>query len=334
MYDVTIIGGGPVGIFAATMAGLHGLDAQVIESAPQLGGQLGVLYPDKPIHDVPGYSSVIAEELVQALVNQMHTFPVVVRLSEAAVAIQSATAGTGFMVITNRSAYNTRCVIIAAGIGSYSPRKLLAGSVPQFEGHGVYYTLQNPKQFSGQTVMVVGGGDTAIEWAISLANYAPTVYLIHRREEFRGFQGALRKLSALPNVVVETSTEIQDIVGHDKVVAVQTLHRPSRRIEMVPVDAVIGALGFQTDTSFLKSWGILLKTSGVAISPTTMVASQNGIYAVGDVARYDNKVKLIATGFGEVTMALAAIRSYLNPQLKGVPHSTQIQGLDSKWTKL
>ncbi len=329
LYDVTVVGGGPVGLFGATMAGLHGMRVKMIESLPELGGQLYTLYPEKPIYDVAGFPSILAKDLAAALVTQMMRFTPTVCMEESVLAVNEAQGegGSEFILTTSKGTHRTRTVLIAAGLGSFVPRKIPALNADKFEDKGLHYLVPALTHFAGRQVAVIGGGDTAVDWTLAVAPYARAVHLIHRRDQFRAHEDSLRQLRDADNISVYTFTEVKEIVGQERVEAVRLVDTDKDTEVMLPVDAVIGGLGFVPNLGPVKTWGLNLKGSSIEVSLASMETNRQGFYAVGDVATYDGKVKLIATGFGEVGIAIARIRSYLHPDLKGLPHSTNVKSL-------
>lgn len=324
IYDVTIIGGGPVGLFGATMAGLHGLKAQIIESLPELGGQLYALYPEKMVYDVAGFPAVPAKELAGQLISQAMRYHPAVNLDQAVQSIERTDDNT-FILNTGVAQYETRAILITVGIGAFTPRKLPAARAEEFEQNGVYYLVPNLGEFSRKTVAVIGGGDTALDWTLALSSYAKQVFLIHRRHEFRAQESSLDEVREKSNVTLKTLCEVTEIHGEKHVEALTILHSDSEETEVLAVDSVISGLGFQPNLGPVKTWGIDLKGNSIKVSLDSMQTSIPGIYAAGDVASYPGKVKLIATGFGEIGIAIAQIRTFLDPSKKGLPHSTNIK---------
>ncbi len=329
LYDVTVVGGGPVGLFGATMAGLHGMRVKIIESLPELGGQLYALYPEKPIYDVAGFPSILAKDLSTALVTQMMRFKPTVCMEESVLSVQAVQGEDSleFLLTTDHGTHRTRTVLIAVGLGSFVPRKLPALNAARFESNGLYYLVPALTHFTGREVAVVGGGDTAVDWTLAVAPYARAVHLIHRRDQFRAQEDSLRQIQETDNISIYTFTEVAEIVGQDRIEALRLIDIDNETEAMLPVDAVIGGLGFVPDLGPVKTWDLNLKGSSIVVSLANMETNRPGLYAVGDVASYDGKVKLIATGFGEVAIAIARIRSYLHPDLKGLPHSTNVKRL-------
>lgn len=329
LYDVTVVGGGPVGLFGATMAGLHGMRVKIIESLPELGGQLYALYPEKPIYDVAGFPSILAKDLSSALVTQMMRFKPTVCMEESVLTVteQQNEGSSEFLLTTDKGTHRTRTVLIAVGLGSFVPRKLPALNAERFEANGLYYLVPALTHFTGRQVAVVGGGDTAVDWTLAVAPYAQAVHLIHRRDQFRAQEDSIRQIEETENISIYTFTEVAEIVGQDRIEALRLVDTDNETEAMLPIDAVIGGLGFVPDLGPVKTWDLDLKGSSIVVSLANMETNRPGFYAVGDVAAYDGKVKLIATGFGEVAIAIARIRSYLHPNLKGLPHSTNIKSL-------
>ncbi len=323
-YDVTIVGGGPVGLFGAAMAGMHGLSAKIIESLPQLGGQMTALYPEKCVFDVAGFPAAQAADIARQLEEQAMRYGPSVRLNETASGLELLPEG-GLRLHTTRGAHETRTLLIAAGIGAFSPRQLPAAGADAFSGRGVYYIPPRSSAFAGETVVVVGGGDTAVDWAREIAGYAKHVVLVHRREEFRALEGSLEEVRALGNVVLRTPCEIDEIGGGDAVAWVRLRNVATGETETLPAQAVVSGLGFHAQVGPLKTWGITFAGNAIPVDPSDMATNIPGVYAVGDIATYPGRLKLLALGFGEVGIAMARIRSFVHPHLaKTLPHSTSL----------
>lgn len=325
VYDVTIIGGGPVGLFGATMARLHGMSAKIIESLPELGGQLFALYPEKPIYDVAGFPEVPAKDLAAQLIAQAERFSPAVCVGESVEKLEATDHNT-YLLHTNVATHETRAVLITVGIGAFTPRRLPAQGAESFEERGVYYFVPRFSQFSGQRVVVVGGGDTAVDWTLAIAPHAETVTLVHRRNEFRAQEESLRRIQETPNIIVKTPAEVAEIYGGEAVEGVVLHYVGTEETEKLAVDAVVGGLGFHPNLGPVKSWGLeFVGSQAINVSPENMQTNLPGVFCAGDVAHYPGKVKLIATGFGEIGIAVAQIRTYLDPKKHGLPHSTNIK---------
>ena len=325
-YDLAIVGGGPVGLFAAAMAGLHGLQAVIVESLPQLGGQLTALYPEKTIYDVAGFTSVTARDLAAALVGQaMHYHPALL-LGVTAAGLRRHEDGS-LRLATSQEEIAAAAILITAGLGAFTPRRLPAENAERFVGRGVYYIPPGLREFSGKDVLVVGGGDTALDWAREIARHARRVYLVHRRSEFRAQPGSLERIRSLDRVEIRAPRELKAVLGADKV-SHAVLESPlGGEPETLAVQAIVSGLGFHAQLGALKDWGLGLQGShGVLVDPATMATNLPGVFAAGDIAAYPGKAKLIATGFGEVGIAMGPIRSHVRPRLRGaLPHSTNLR---------
>ena len=325
-YDLLIVGGGPVGLFAAAMSGLHGIRAAIVESLPELGGQLTALYPEKRIFDVAGFTAVTGADLAEALIAQALAYRPALHLGTTAETLAAGEAG-GWVLGTSEGALAARAILVTAGLGAFVPRRLPAEGAEAFEGRGVYYIPPALREFRGKDVVVVGGGDTALDWAWEIAQHARRVYLVHRREEFRAQPGSLDRIRQLEAVHLKTSCELRAVRGGDTLTGVVLQHLADGGEETVEAQAVVSGLGFHAQLGPLKAWGLEFQGShAIAVNPATMATSLPGIYAAGDIAAYPGKVKLIATGFGEVGIAMGPIRTYLHPELKGaLPHSTNLK---------
>ncbi len=323
VFDVTIVGGGPVGLFGATLASLHGMKVKIIESLPELGGQLYALYPEKPVYDVAGFPAIAAKDLATNLIAQMDRLHPAVVLKESVESVQNLEDGT-FVLRTSEAEHYSRTVLLAVGIGSFTPRRLPAQQADIFEGKGLHYFVPPLETFTDQHVLVVGGGDTAVDWALAVSKRAHKVSIVHRRNEFRAQEDSVRQMYDTPNISIITPAEVEEIFGQQQVAGVRVKHQETGGIEL-EVDAIIGGLGFHPNLGPVKSWGIDLKGSTIKVSLDSMLTSREGIWAVGDSVYYPGKVKLIATGFGEVGIAVAQIRSYLHPGVTGLPHSTTLK---------
>lgn len=324
VFDVTIIGGGPVGLFGATMARLHGMSAKIIESLPELGGQLYALYPEKPIFDVAGFPSVPAKDLAGQLIAQAERFHPTICLGESVAKLEFDQ--NIYHLHTNKGIHQSRAILITVGVGSFVPRRLPATGADDFEGRGVHYFVPTLSSFSDQNVVVVGGGDTAVDWTLAIASYAKHVTLVHRRNEFRAQEESLRVMQETENIQVKTPYQMSSVAGDDVLKEVTLSAVDSDAQEVLKVDAVVSGLGFLPTLGPVKTWGLELNGNTIVVSPTSMATNLPGVYSCGDVAHYPGKVKLIATGFGEIGIAIAQIRSYLDPTKKGhLPHSTNIK---------
>jgi thioredoxin reductase len=307
--DVTIVGGGPVGLYGLYSAGLHGLNARLIERLPHLGGQLTALYPEKLIFDVAGYPAVRAQVLVEALKEQALQFGAEVRLGEEVTDL--AVDDEGVSITTSQARYRSRTVVITAGIGDFRPRKLGVPAVDDAEGHGVHYVVQSLLPFEGRRIVVVGGGNSAADWALNLAGRAKSITVVHRRPTFQCHYDSQRKLERGP-FRLETEQELKGVKlvdGH--VAAARLVHVRTGQEQWIEADEIIVAIGLIVDLGPLRRIGLTLEGNEIPVSPSgeTNLAR---VYAAGDIVTYPGKIKLIATGFGEVATAVYGAARWLS----------------------
>jgi thioredoxin reductase len=322
VYDITIVGGGPSGLFAAFYAGLRAAKTKIIDSLPQLGGQLAALYPDKYIYDIPGFPQVLAKELVDRQITQAMAFSPAVCLNEKVMALHSRADGPWELHSDQGNTHLSRTVIVAAGVGAFVPRTLDVPNVDRMEGKGVYYYVQDLETFRGKNVIVVGGGDTALDWALSLYSIAKQVTLVHRRDRFRAHEESVRNLFASPSEIL-LFHELKALHGHDCVEAATIFDNRTGEERMLPVDAVVSGLGYLANLGPIKEWGLEIVRNSIRVD-TTMQTNLPGVYAVGDITTYEGKIKLIATATAEAAIAANYAKNYLDPQARVFPgHSSE-----------
>lgn len=323
VFDITIIGGGPVGLFTAFYGGMRQASVKIIESLPQLGGQLSALYPEKYIYDVAGFPKVRAQELINNLKDQMAKFDPAVALEQSVEKLEKLEDGT-FKLTTNSEVHFTKTVIITAGNGAFQPRRLELESAVQYEKKNLYYFIEDLNQFAGQKVVVFGGGDSAVDWALMLEPIAEKVTIVHRRDKFRAHEHSVENLYN-SKVDVKTPFVPADLVGDDtgiKQVVLESVNGESR--ETIDVDAVICNYGFVSSLGPIKEWGFEIEKNSIVVN-SKMETNTPGIYAAGDICTYDGKVKLIACGFGEAPTAVNNAKSYIDPKAKVQPlHSSSM----------
>lgn len=319
--DLTIIGGGPTGMFAAFYAGVRDLSVKIIDSLPQLGGQLSELYPEKYIYDVAGFPKVLAKDLVASLQEQAMQFHPNVVLNEQVLDLVRLEDGT-FKLTTKHEIHLSKSVLLTAGIGAFTPRRLPAKRTEEFEeGKGVQYYIDNLNRFQGKSVLVVGGGDSAVDFAMMLEGIAKRVILVHRRDQFRAHEDNVRKMM-LSSVEVRTFAELKELDGVDHVERGLISNSKDQTEEWVELDAVIGALGFSAALGPILKWGLETVDNAIVVN-TKMETNIPGLYAAGDIVTYPGKIKLIATGFGEAPTAVNNVKQYLDPASKLHPgHSS------------
>lgn len=324
VMDITFIGAGPVGLFGVFYAGMRHARTKIIESLREVGGQLGALYPEKEIFDVAGFPAVKAKELVARL--QEQAFKVnpgcTVCLGERALSLQQQEDGT-FTLITDRAVHQTKALIITAGIGAFEPNRLPNPEAGQYEGKGLAYSVPDPTPYAGQNVLVIGGGDSAVDFALMLAPVARSVTLIHRRDQFRAHDASVAALHASP-VQVKLFCELKAIHGEGRVTGATIVNNRTGEEERLELDAIVAGTGFKASLGPLKEWGLELKANQIVVN-TRGETSVPGIYAAGDIAWYPGKVRLIATGFGEVATAVNNAHARINPGAAVFPgHSSEL----------
>lgn len=326
VYDVTIVGGGPVGLFGAFYAGLRGMKTKIIEALPQLGGQPMAMYPEKYIFDVGGHQAVLAKDLVAELIKQATQFNPAVVLGEEVEELQRE--GDVWKLSTAKGVHYSKTVVITAGMGAFSPKKLPLENLEKYEnGHGVEYAVVKLDDYRGKRVLVVGGGDSAVDFANMLEPVAAQVTIIHRRDRFRAHEASVEKMQQ-SSVVVKTPFEVKELHGEERLEAVTVFNNKTKEEETIPVDACVFALGFTPDLSKIERWGLELDNDAILIKNFKMETNLPGVFAAGDIATYDGKIKLIATGFGEVANAVNHAVTLVDPAARYDPgHSSSRKDL-------
>lgn len=323
VYDITIIGGGPIGLFTAFYGGMRQASVKIIESLPQLGGQLSALYPEKYIYDVAGFPKIRAQELINNLKKQMSKFEQAIALKQSVEKIEKEEDGI-FKLTTTEEIHYSKSIIITAGNGAFQPRRLEIENTEQLESRDLHYFINDLNKFAGKKVVIFGGGDSAVDWALMLEPIAKKVTIIHRRNKFRAHEHSVENLQnskvdiKTPYVPVEL---IRDKNGITQVVIgdVKTEEKVT-----IDVDDVIVNYGFVSSLGPIKEWGLEIKKNSIVVN-SKQETSIPGIYACGDICTYDGKVKLIASGFGEATIAITQAKLYVDPTAKKhVPHSSEL----------
>ncbi|HEK9954321.1 TPA: NAD(P)/FAD-dependent oxidoreductase [Streptococcus equi subsp. zooepidemicus] len=323
-YDITIIGGGPVGLFAAFYAGLRGMTVKIIESLSELGGQPAVLYPEKVIYDIPAYPALTGAELTQKLIEQLSRFDdrIAVCLKEEVLSFEKVDGD--FVIQTSKARHYSKAIIVACGNGAFAPRTLGLDNEQLFADHNLFYNVHSLNQFAGKRVVICGGGDSAVDWALALDGLAKSVTLVHRRDAFRAHE---HSVELLKNSHVTTLTPFVPLAleGENGFVNKMTIQKvKSEEVMTLELDSLIVSFGFSTSNKNLKHWNLDYKRSSLLVSPL-FETSQEGIFAIGDAAAYDGRVDLIATGFGEAPIAVNQAIKYIYPDRDNRPvHSTAL----------
>ncbi|MDC3411977.1 NAD(P)/FAD-dependent oxidoreductase [Aquibacillus sp. 3ASR75-11] len=323
VVDVIILGGGPTGLFTAFYGGMRQMSVKIIDSMPQLGGQLSALYPEKYIYDVAGCPKILAQDLVDDLTEQANQFDPEVALEESVKNVEKLDDQL-FCVTTDKDVHYSKTVIITAGIGAFQPRRLKMDQAAQYEGKNLHYFVQDLRQFKGQRVLLAGGGDSAVDWALTLEDIAEEVTLVHRRDKFRAHETSVEQLNN-SSVKVRTPYNIKDFVGDEEAIHQVILQETKGDLEeVVDVDSVIVNYGFISALGPIKDWGLEIEKNSIVVN-SRMETNIEGIYAAGDITTYDGKVKLIVTGFGEAPVAISHAKARINPKSRVQPaHSTSL----------
>ncbi|KKB43029.1 NAD(P)/FAD-dependent oxidoreductase [Bacillus thermotolerans] len=331
IFDTTIIGGGPVGLFTAFYAGMRQMSCKIIESLPQLGGQLSALYPEKYIYDVAGFPKVRAQELVDNLVEQMEQFSPTICLEESVQEVEKQADGV-FKITTNAGTHLTKTIIITAGNGAFQPRKLELEGAEKFEGKNLHYFVNDLNKFAGKKVQIFGGGDSAVDWALMLEPIAEQVTVTHRRDKFRAHEHSVEQMK---NSAVNVLTPFvpTELIGEDRIEQVVLEEVKGERKEVIDVDDVIVTYGFVSSLGPIKEWGLEIEKNSIVVN-SRMETNIEGIYAAGDICTYEGKVKLIASGFGEAPTAISNAKVYIDPKSKVQPlHSTSVMDPETQKKK-
>lgn len=324
VYDITIIGGGPTGLFTAFYGGMRQATVKLIESLPQLGGQLSALYPEKYIYDVAGFPKVRAQQLVNNLKEQMATFNQTVCLEQSVEKIEKLTNGI-FKLTTHKEVHFSKTIIITAGNGAFQPRRLELENSSQYEGKNLYYFIDDLHQFAGQKVVVFGGGDSAVDWALMLEPIAEKVTIVHRRDKFRAHEHSVQNLQQ-SKAEIKTPFVPTNLLSNSNgdIAQVVLKNVNNKKEESVEVDAVICNYGFVSSLGPIKEWGLEISKNSIIVN-SKMETNIPGIYAAGDICTYEGKVKLIACGFGEAPTAVNNAKTFIDPKAKAQPlHSSSM----------
>jgi len=323
--DITVIGAGPVGLCTAFWAGMRQASVQVIDSLPELGGQCTTLYPEKWIFDVPGHPRVLAKDLVARLQEQIEPFDVPIHLETTAHELDYEGEGDERVVVlrTDRGDLRSRAVIVAGGHGAFEPKRLPLSDVDMspWEGRGAYYLVGDKSEFSGKRVLIVGGGDSACDWVLNLADTASHVALVHRREGFRAHEATVAQVheaAAGDAVDLHVPYIVREVHGNGAVEAVTLEHAADGPSLHVECDAILLQLGFSTKLGPLKEWGFDLEKSAIKVD-ARCATNLERVWACGDITTFDGKIKLIATGFGEAAIAVAQAVHSFRPDMKLQP---------------
>lgn len=321
VFDITIIGGGPTGLFTAFYAGMRQASVKIIESLPELGGQLSALYPDKFIYDIAGFPKIKAKELVDRLIDQMSQFDNEICLNEEVQ--QVIKEENYFKILTNAGIHYSKTIIITAGNGAFKPRTMKLQNEETFKNTNLFYRIENINDFKDKDVVIFGGGDSAVDWALMLEPIAKQVSIVHRRNQFRAHEHSVELLK-ISSVEIITPFIPVEIKGEKKVDSIIIKQMNGDETLELKADAYIVNYGYVSNLGPISNWGLKIDKNSIVVN-SKMETNIPGIYAVGDIATYDGKVKLMATGFGEAPIAVSHAKQFIDPSISlHTIHSTSL----------
>jgi len=327
--DILIIGAGPTGLFTIFAAGLLKLKCHLIDALPQAGGQCSEIYPKKPIYDIPGFPEILAGDLIKNLLEQGKQFQPGFTLGERAETIEKQEDGS-FIVTTNKGTkHQAPVVAIAGGLGSFEPRKPLIENIANYEDKGVEYFIKDPEAYRDKKVVISGGGDSALDWSIFLAEIASEVTLIHRRNEFRGALDSVEKvqeLKLLGKINLITPAEVTALHGNNKIEGI-TVTKDGEKT-LLETDHFIPLFGLSPKLGPIGNWGFELQKNAIKVNTLDYQTNIPGVFAIGDVNTYEGKLKLILCGFHEATLMCQSAYKIINPGKKYVLKYTTVSGID------
>ncbi len=302
--DAVIIGAGPVGLFSVFELGILGLNTHVIDNLDKIGGQCIELYPDKPIYDIPGVPNCTGELLIKNLLDQIKPFKPEFHLNQRVNEIKKN--DKLWRVITSENKiFETPNIIIAGGVGSFEPRKVDIKNAEKFEGKGFYYSVKDKSKFKDQIIAIFGGGDSALDWTLELSNIAKKIYLIHRREDFKGAPHTLNKIKEIAKtgkIEIKTFYKLTDVNGDLKLNNIQ-IQKNNETKEVLNIDTVIAFFGLKMELGPIANWGLNLEEKCILVNTKNFQTNEDGIFAIGDICTYPGKLKLILSGFHEGALA-------------------------------
>jgi len=327
--DILIIGAGPTGLFTVFEAGLLKLKCHLIDALPQAGGQCSELYPKKPIYDIPGFPEILAGDLTSNLLEQGKQFQPGFTLGERAETIEKLEDGS-FIVTTNKGTqHHAPIIAIAGGLGSFEPRKPKLENIEKYEDKGVAYFIKDPEVYRNKKVVIAGGGDSALDWSIFLADVASEVTLVHRRNEFRGALDSVERvqeLKLLNKINIITPAEITALHGENNIKGVSVTKEG--QTELIEADEFIPLFGLSPKLGPIGNWGLEIEKNAIKVDTLDYQTNIPGIYAIGDVNTYEGKLKLILCGFHEATLMCQSAYKRLNPGKKFVLKYTTVSGIN------
>lgn len=330
--DIAIIGAGPVGLFAVFEAGLLKMRCHLIDYLPQVGGQLSEIYPKKPIYDIPGYPSVLAQELIDNLMEQIKPFNPTFTLGERIETVEKR-GDADFRLVTNLGTeILCKAVVIAGGLGVFEPRKPAVADLEKFEnGKGVNYMILDPEKYRSKRMVLAGGGDSALDWTIFLADVASELTLVHRSESFRGAPDSVNKVMKLAEegkINLILNTNLTKVEGGDHLASVTMENSKTKEVTTIDTDYLIPLFGLSPKLGPIDGWGLNIDKNAIEVNTDDYSTNVEGIWAIGDINTYKNKLKLILCGFHEAALMSHSVYKYINPGVKYTMKYTTVNGIN------
>ncbi len=330
--DLAIVGAGPVALFAIFEAGLLKLRCHLVDYLPQVGGQLSEIYPKKPIYDIPGYPTVLAQELIDNLMKQAEPFHPTFTLGERIETLEKR-GDRDFLLITNLGTQiQAKTVVIAGGLGCFEPRKPEVIGLTKFEnGKGINYMILDPEKYRDQRMVIAGGGDSALDWAIFLSDICSELTLVHRSESFRGAPDSVNKVIKLAEegkIKLLLNTNLTSVNGDDHLKSVSMVNAKTKEPVIIETDYLIPLFGLSPKLGPIEKWNLQIDKNAIEVNTDDYSTNVEGVYAIGDINTYKNKLKLILCGFHEAAIMSHSAYKYINPGIKYTMKYTTVNGVN------
>lgn len=331
--DIAIVGAGPVGLFAVFEAGLLKMRCHLIDYLPKAGGQLSEIYPKKPIYDIPGYPEVMAEDLVNQLLKQIEPFRPTFTFGERVETLEKNGERDFLLTGTLGTQIHAKAVVIAGGLGCFEPRKPEISGIENFEnGKGINYMILDPEKYRGKKMVIVGGGDSALDWTIFLSEVCSELTLVHRSESFRGAPDNVSKVMSLANekkINLFLNTTINSVDGKTYLESVELKNIKTNETDKIQTEYLIPLFGLSPKLGPIENWGLNLDKNAIEVNTEDYSTNVEGVYAIGDINAYKNKLKLILCGFHEAALMSHSAYKYINPGIKYTMKYTTVQGVNA-----
>ena len=315
--DIVIIGAGPAGLFSIFEAGMLKMKCHIIDTLENIGGQCSALYPEKPIYDIPAHPKILASELIELLEAQANPFHPVYHLNQQVEKIIQNPDKTFLVETSKATKILCKAIIIAAGCGAFGPNRPPLENIEKYEGKSIFYSVRNKKEFTNKNVVIAGGGDSAVDWAISLSEIAKKIYLVHRRDKFRCAPDSSQKIKELVDIdkiEMVVPYQLEGLVGTNNILQKVLVKDFDNNIKELDADYLLPFFGLAMELGPILDWGLNLHKNQIEVNHSNMRTNISGIYAVGDIATYPNKLKLILTGFAECASACHDIFKLIFPE--------------------